>query len=91
MTIQIQVPVDNATPSELEATMRVLMDMGLDGVAAASEHEASQPGLLRPGPALLLTAPDGMSENSARRMVDHALHDAGLAPRLYAGRPIALG
>jgi hypothetical protein len=89
--IEIQVPVNDATQAELEVVMRVLMDMGLDGVKVASEHEASQSGLLRQGPALILTVADGMSEGSARRMVDHALRDAGLGPRLYAGQPIALG
>jgi hypothetical protein len=91
MTIEIQVPVDSATQVELEGVMPILMDMGLDSVKVASAHEASQSGLLRSGPALILTVPEGTSERSARRMVDHALGDARLAPRLYAGQPIALG
>ena len=89
--IEVQVPVDGATQDELEAVMQVLMDMGLDGVQTASPHEASQPGLLRKDAALVLSLPDGASESSARRMVDHALRDLKLAPRLYAGQPIAGG
>jgi len=70
--------------------MQVLMDLGLERVQMASIDEASRPGLMREGPAFILTVPDDMSEQMAKRMVEHALSDLKLHPRLYPGQPIAV-
>jgi len=88
---RVQVPVNgDADHQAMQAAMQVLMDMGLEHVMMASIQEASRPGLMREGPAFILTVPDEWSERSARRMVDHALSDVKVHPRLYAGQRIAV-
>lgn len=86
----IRVPVDGASKHELEATVYVLAEMGFDDLQVASGQEASNGRLVRKGPALIVTVPDEIPERFILQLVDHALRDLRLFPRLAAGRPVVL-
>lgn len=89
VSTQIRVLVEGASDHELEAATYVLMEMGLDEVQVAAEQKVSEGDVIREGPALILTMPDQRAEHFAQQLVDHALRDLRLFPRLVAGRPVA--
>ena len=86
--MQIRVPVDGASKHELEATMYVLAEMGFDDLDIAFEQGATRGRLMRTAPALIVTSPDDIPERFIVQLVDHALRDLRLYPRLVAGRPV---
>ena len=84
----LRVPVDGASKHELEATVYVLAEMGFDDLQVASGQEASNGRLVPKGPALIVTVPDDIPARFVLQLVDHALRDLRLFPRLVAGRPV---
>jgi hypothetical protein len=84
----IRIPVDGASKHELEATTYVLAEMGFDDLEVAYELPAAERGRRSHAtPALIVTMPDDIPERFILQLVDHALRDLRLFPRLVAGRP----
>jgi hypothetical protein len=86
----IRVPVEGASKHELEATVYVLAEMGFDDLQFVSREEALDGRVMRRGPALIVTVPDDIPERFVLQLVDHALRDLRLFPRLAAGRPVVV-
>jgi len=86
---QIRVQVEGASKHELEATTYVLAEMGFDDLEFVVEQRAAQGRQLRKAPALIVTVPNETPERFVRQLVDHALRDLRLFPRLAAGRAVA--